>query len=159
MLVKGGPRRIMKVTVLFYEALLPVGLKLNTNPLVCRVNNRNQGTVPIQHNNDNVLFPNSYSGHSIARPWGQMLIQFLMLSWASYQIRKIVGCACTGNAGNIFFADFKGSGMHHCACLTHVGIANPLRRGKRSRHSRPVYNRQFYVSGMRPIAVLYVISW
>ena len=31
-------------------------------------------------------------------------------SWASYQIRKIAGCACTGNAGNVFLAtDFKGN--------------------------------------------------
>ena len=28
--------------------------------------------------------------------------------WASYQIRKIVGCACAGNAGSVFPAtDFK----------------------------------------------------
>ena len=31
------------------------------------------------------------------------------LPWASYQIRKIAGCACAGNAGNVFPAtDFKG---------------------------------------------------
>ena len=30
--------------------------------------------------------------------------------WASYQIRKIVGCACAGNAGNVLpDADFKGN--------------------------------------------------
>ena len=30
--------------------------------------------------------------------------------WASYQIRKIAGCACAGNAGNVFPAtDFKGN--------------------------------------------------
>ena len=30
--------------------------------------------------------------------------------WASYQIRKIAGCACTGNAGNVFPAThFKGN--------------------------------------------------
>ena len=29
-------------------------------------------------------------------------------AWTSYQIRKIVGCACAGNAGNVFPAsDFK----------------------------------------------------
>ena len=26
----------------------------------------------------------------------------LLQLWASYQIRKIVGCACAGNAGNVF---------------------------------------------------------
>ena len=30
--------------------------------------------------------------------------------WTSYQIRKIAGCACAGNAGNVFPAtDFKGN--------------------------------------------------
>ena len=45
----------------------------------------------------------------------------------SYQIRKIVGCACAGNAGNVFPAtDFKRKtlvsdpGMHHVTCVTHV---------------------------------------
>ena len=25
-----------------------------------------------------------------------------LIAWASYQKRKIVGCACAGNAGNVF---------------------------------------------------------
>ena len=33
----------------------------------------------------------------------------------------------------------------------HVGIAYPRWRGKRSRHSRRMRNRQFYVSGKRPM--------
>ena len=40
------------------------------------------------------------------------LVQFpvFIFAWASYQIRKIVGCACAGNAGNVFPAtDFKGN--------------------------------------------------
>ena len=62
----------------------------------------------------------------IPRPW----------IWASYQIRNISGCACTGNAGNVpplrilqrkpLVSD---PGMH-------VGIAYPRWWGKRSRHSR-----------------------
>ena len=47
--------------------------------------------------------------------------------WASYQIRKIAGCACTGNAKNFFPAtDFKGKplvsdpDMHHGTYVTHV---------------------------------------
>ena len=47
--------------------------------------------------------------------------------WASYQIRKITGCACVGNAGNVFSAtDFKrkqqvsDSGMHHGTYVTYV---------------------------------------
>ena len=35
---------------------------------------------------------------------------YVRLSWASYQIRKTAGCACAGNAGNVFpAADFKGN--------------------------------------------------
>ena len=41
--------------------------------------------------------------------------------WASCQIRKIAGCACVGNAGNVFpYTDFKGN--HELAipaCVTH----------------------------------------
>ena len=40
--------------------------------------------------------------------------------WASYQIRKIAGCACAGNAGNVFPAtDFKGNRkLAISACIT-----------------------------------------
>ena len=58
-------------------------------------------------------------------------------TWASYQIRKIAGCACAGNAGN-------------------VGIANP-RRGERSKQSRRMRNSQFGVSGERPMGPRTVI--
>ena len=47
--------------------------------------------------------------------------------WASYQIRKIAGCACAGNAGNVFprrrfqrKSLVNGPGMHHGTCVTHV---------------------------------------
>ena len=45
---------------------------------------------------------------------------FKMTSWASYQIRKIAGCACAGNAGNVFPAtDFKGNRLLAIpACIT-----------------------------------------
>ena len=49
------------------------------------------------------------------------------IPWASYQIRKIAGCACAGNAGNVsprrrfqrkpLVSD---PGMHHGTCVTHV---------------------------------------
>ena len=49
------------------------------------------------------------------------------LSWASYQIRKIAGCACAGNAGNVFPRRrfqrkqlVSDPGMHHGTCVTHV---------------------------------------
>ena len=48
-------------------------------------------------------------------------------TWASYQIHKIAGCACAGNAGNVFpHRRFKRKplvsdpGMHHGTCMTHV---------------------------------------
>ena len=48
-------------------------------------------------------------------------------TWASYQIRKTAGCACAGNAGNVFpRRRFKRKplvsdpGMHHGTCVTHV---------------------------------------
>ena len=48
-------------------------------------------------------------------------------AWGSYQIRKIAGCACAGNAGNVFPGRrFKRKplvsdpGMHHGTCVTHV---------------------------------------
>ena len=49
------------------------------------------------------------------------------IPWASYQIRKIAGCACAGNAGNVFprrrfqkkpLVSYPG--MHHGTCVTHV---------------------------------------
>ena len=44
----------------------------------------------------------------------------LLGEWTSYQIRKTAGCACAGNAGNVFPAtDFKGN--HQLvipACIT-----------------------------------------
>ena len=49
------------------------------------------------------------------------------LPWSSCQIGKIVGCACAGNAGNVFpSTDFKRKtlvsdpNMHHGTCVTHV---------------------------------------
>ena len=48
-------------------------------------------------------------------------------SWASYQIRKLAGCACAGNAGNVFPRRrfqrkllVSDPGMHHGTCVTHV---------------------------------------
>ena len=47
--------------------------------------------------------------------------------WASCQIRKIAGCACAGNAGNVFPTyrlqrkpQVSDPGMHHGTCVTHV---------------------------------------
>ena len=43
--------------------------------------------------------------HDWHRSWSHAVI-----AWASYQIRKLAGCACAGNAGSVFPAtDFKGN--------------------------------------------------
>ena len=72
---------------------------------------------------------------------------------ASYQIRKIAGCACASNAGNVFHAtDFNGivsyPGMHRNMCVMpvmHVGIAN-TRLGETSlalpNHAQPAWQKQ-----------------
>ena len=87
--------------------------------------------------------------------------------WASCQIRKIAGCACTGNAGNIFTGTrVSDPDMHHGTCMTHVPWCTPGSliggflwsrwRGKRSRHSRHMRNLQFYVSCKRPMDLIMV---
>ena len=48
------------------------------------------------------------------------------ISWASYQIRKIAGCACAGNAGNVFPTPrVSDSDMHQGTCVTHVPWCMP----------------------------------
>ena len=50
--------------------------------------------------------------------------------WASYQIRKIAGCACAGNAGNVFPATAGKRSRHalrhvrDARAVMHTGIAN-----------------------------------
>ena len=54
-------------------------------------------------------------------------IPIRLAQWASYQIRKIAGCACAGNAGNVFpqrriqrKTRVSDPGMHHGTCVTHM---------------------------------------
>ena len=54
-------------------------------------------------------------------------MKFQRAPWASYQIRKITGCACAGNAGNVFPRHrlqrkplVSDPGMYHGTCVTHV---------------------------------------
>ena len=58
--------------------------------------------------------------------------------WASYRIRKIVGCACAGNAGKCFRRYrlkrkrlVSDPGVHHGTCVTHVPwcMSGSLARG------------------------------
>ena len=55
------------------------------------------------------------------------LASTLLGSWTSYQIHKIAGCACAGNAGNVFPRRrfqrkllVSDPGMHHGTCVRHV---------------------------------------
>ena len=68
-------------------------------------------------------------GRISAGPFFRRMFEPLILFrvWASYQIRKIAGCACAGNAGNIFprrrFQSkslVSDPSMHHGTCVTHV---------------------------------------
>ena len=61
-----------------------------------------------------------------------------LMAWASCQIRKIAGCACAGNAGNVFPRHrlqrkllVSDPGMHHGTCVTHVPwcMSGSLTRG------------------------------
>ena len=76
--------------------------------------------------------PSKLSVTRNALPWAfyfmtKDLLSSCCLPWASYQIRKIAGCACAGNAGNVFPHHrfqrkplVSDSGMHHGTCVTHV---------------------------------------
>ena len=74
-------------------------------------------------------------------------------------VKLIAGCACAGNAGNIFPAPTSKETVSsrtrlaswHVRHVMHVGIANPRWRGKRSRHSRRMRTPKFYESYKRPI--------
>ena len=66
--------------------------------------------------------------------------------WASYQIRKIAGCACSGNAVNVFPAtDLKGNRLRDAHVVMHVEIANPGVSGKKfpafPAHAQPAISR------------------
>ena len=64
---------------------------------------------------------------SMCKCYGNCLRSRWRDTWASYQICKIAGCACAGNAGNVsprrriqrklLVSD---PGMHHGTCVTHV---------------------------------------
>ena len=91
--------------------------------------------------------------------------------WAYCQICKIAGCACAGNAGNVFPRRrfqrkplVSDPGMHHGTCVTRVPwcMLGSLTcgDGKRSRHSRSMRTRNSaYLArgpyGHRPKSVIY----
>ena len=97
---------------------------------------------------------------------------FCYTKWcASYQIHKIAGCACAGNAGNVSPPSRVSDPdmHHHGTCVTHVPWCMPGSLtsgfliwswwlGERSWHSRRMRNPQFYVSGKRPM-VECIVCW
>ena len=88
-----------------------------------------------------VIFPVSsiyYIALGCLTQWIIPLICYIFWLWASCQIRRIVGCACTGNAGNVFPRHrlqrkslVSDHGMHHGTCAAHVPWCMPgsLTRG------------------------------
>ena len=80
------------------------------------------------------LLPRSFAGLVITK-FGSRIWRVKArepLQWASYQIRKIAGCACAGNAGNGFARRrfqrkllVSDPGMHHGTCVTHVPWCMP----------------------------------
>ena len=71
--------------------------------------------------------------------WIKTLLHQYNVTWASCQIRKIAGCACAGNAGNVFLTyrlqrkpQVSDPGMHHGTCVTHVPwcMSESLIRGR-----------------------------
>ena len=69
----------------------------------------------------------TYILRNLSNPIILFLVWLSSLAWASHQIRKIAGCACAGNAGNVFFRHrlqrkplVSDPGMHHGTCVTDV---------------------------------------
>ena len=82
-----------------------------------------------------------------------------LCKWASYQIRKILGCACAGKTRNVFPCRriqskplVSDPGMHHGTCRDACRDRLPALVGKTfpafPAHAHP----QLYVSGKRPMA-------
>ena len=80
-----------------------------------------------------------YYEHIMVRFSAWKPVPFLqMCLWASYRIRKIAGCACAENAGNVFPRRrlqtkllVSDPGMHHDTSVTHVPwcMSESLTRG------------------------------
>ena len=80
------------------------------------------------------------------------LIQFSHIEqWASYQIRKIAGWECAGNAGTC--SPPPGVSVKHLPWCMQGSLTSGFFwsgwRGKRSRHSRHMRNPKFYLLGKR----------
>ena len=86
------------------------------------------------------------------------IIKLVYYTWASYQIRNIAGCACTGNARGVF-PHLCNPDMYQGTCVTHVlwcmqgsltsSFLSSQWWEKRFRHSLRTHSQQFCVSGKR----------
>ena len=89
---------------------------------------------------------------------GQCIALLHVMAWTSCQMRKVIGCACAGNVGDVFPPPrVSNPDMHHSTC---IGACQDRQLavsfivdggGNHTRHSRRMLNPQFYVSGKRPI--------
>ena len=103
-------------------------------------------------------------------PWGRFWpnMYALLLQWASYQIRKIAGCACAGGTRNVSSITAGWRSQHALRYVRHACAVMPGLLtggflwsrwwGKRSRHSQRICNPQFRVSGKRHIGWLVVFQ-
>ena len=104
----------------------------------------------------------TYHGRTACIEAIHMILCIRSLAWASYQIRKIAGCACAGNAGNVsprrrfqrkpLVSD---PGMHHGTYMTHVPWCMPGSLACSDGETFPAFpahaHPQFCVSGKRPM--------
>ena len=74
-----------------------------------------------------IRFKLSFLSSSNRQTLASKQVRLRLSTWASYQIRKIAGCACARNAGNVFPRRrfqrkplVSDPGMHHGTCVTHV---------------------------------------
>ena len=114
------------------------------------------------------MFINNHCSRYLPLIWTSKLLNWnyngermtKLMSWASCQIRKIAGCACAGNAGNVFPPPWVSEpDKHHGTCVTHVPwcLSGSLTSGFlwsrwwEKTYSRRMRNPQFYVSGRWPM--------
>ena len=100
-----------------------------------------------------------HSSTATKRKWDQAIYSHVV--WASYQIRKIAGCACAGNARNVSHRLqmkplVSDPGMYHDTCVTHVPwcMSGSLTRGGGENFPGACGTRNFCVSGKRPMGEL-----
>ena len=111
-----------------------------------------------------------WEGYQLERTSTPLLLHYNDgTTWASYQIRKIAGCTCAGNARNVFPTHrlerkplVSDPDMHHGTCVMHVPWCTcrdacrdrlPSVAGKTFPAFPAHAHQQFYVSGKRPIGV------